>query len=518
MHGTTTSSSNASPAFVSVPYSKMNNIMKYNAIQQRINNLNDIYENLKETTYKMDDTILNMWKNWIDDNDNKFKNNLIYYTLDCHNSIMDERIKRIDNLYNLIYQLEKERDLINIEEEEKEEEEEEKEDEEIINNRIINNRMKHNKYALLKREVIKKQNNTIDDMIKYLNYYFYDHDIEIKNIDRVEDIDINFVKKILLYMTRDNSEFERYKYKIISEDVEDKRLLNHILIKKNTYLKNKSKFNICELGLSMRYLKESGFVDYETHKNIRVTILNMLFIYFDDDNENNFDINLKTGKADDLYQFEQDLFLILVNFIYKEKEKEEEDKYEQEQEQHPRLFGRTKEESKTQKETERVIIFNVYENLYNSYKKTYYDEEFISVYDSINKHLQNKINFYRLRDLKYTYNQLTDFYDDIKNVMNDKNIDYTILSLYNNILDAVAFTIFIRYLKVSFVSIDCKKLVQINGNISYLIGHIEKIINREDHIYYCINNMKGLSRNHLIKLLKQSHNNNVKILNNLKNL
>jgi hypothetical protein len=350
---------------------------------------------------------------------------------------MDERIKRIDNLYNLIYQLEKERDLINIEEEE-EKEEEEKEDEEIINNRIINNRMKHNKYALLKREVIKKQNNTIDDMIKYLNYYFYDHDIEIQNIDRVEDIDINFVKKILLYMTRDNSEFERYKYKIISEDVEDKRLLNHILIKKNTYLKNKSKFNICDLGLSMRYLKESGFVDYETHKNIRVTILNMLFIYFDDDNENNFDINLKTGKADDLYQFEQDLFLILVNFIYKEKEEEEEDKYEQEQEQHPRLFGRTKEESKTQKETERVIIFNVYESLYNSYKKTYYDEEFISVYDSINKHLQNKISFYRLRDLKYTYNQLTNFYDDIKNVMNDKNIDYALSSLYKNILEDAA--------------------------------------------------------------------------------
>jgi len=288
----------SSSAFSPVAYSKMDNIMKYNAIQQRINSLSTIYENLKETTYNMDNTIMNMWKNWVDDNDNKFNTYLINYTLDFHNSRMNERLKRIDNLYNHIYQLERERDLINIEED---------------------------------------------------------------------------------YINKKESEEE-------SEEEESK--------------------------------------DYTTWH------------------------------------------------------------------------------------------FKSWKKLYNEEKNFWYDPRFKSVYYSINLHLKRDIKLYELEDLEYTYNELMDFYDDIKNVMSNKNIDYTVKTLYKDfVLDAVGFTLFIKYYQ------ECIKDVIVWENLpkikhKNIKEHIETQINRVDEIYYVINSMKPLYKFRYIGHIKDCHDMNIKNISN----
>ena len=167
----------SSSAFSPVAYSKMNNIMRYNKIQERINTLTSIYENLKETTYNMDSTIMNMWKNWIDDKDNKFNTYLINYTLDGHNTIMNERLKRIDNLYIHIYQLEKERDLINIEYSEnlESDEETESEDEQEYHPRLFG--PPQNKEEPQNREELEKvlhiKLNEYNGINEYRNYLLY---------------------------------------------------------------------------------------------------------------------------------------------------------------------------------------------------------------------------------------------------------------------------------------------------------------------------------------------------------
>jgi len=186
---------------------------------------------------------------------------------------------------------------------------------------FINSRKKHNEKALKIRQRQKEQGHTIKEIMNYINSYFYDHDEQIKNIKCIEDIDIKYIKKILKYMCRDSLYLEKYSYKIRSDDPEDIKELKEILMKKNINIINKSKFDIFDLKKSMRYLTEIFTIDYEMNENIKETVLKMLFIYLDDDNERYFNIDLETGENDDENEFEQDLFLLLVNFIYTDENK-----------------------------------------------------------------------------------------------------------------------------------------------------------------------------------------------------
>ena len=331
MNGTkTTPASNGSPAFSSsafspVAYSKMDNIMRYNNIQKRINQLTTIYENLKETTYNMDSTILNMYKKWVDDNDNKFNTYLINYTIDGHNEIMVERLRRIENLYNHIEQLEKERDLINIEE----------------------------------------------DLFKQKLY------------TRIEQI-IN-----------ENEEEEE-------EEEED----------------------------------EQDFIDIET-------------------------------------------------------EDEEEDEEEEDEEE-----------------------FKSFKEIYNNEKDLIYNEGYISVYDSLNEHLLTKINFNDLKDLEYTYNELIDYYDNIKTILIIKDIDETYKILYTHILDAVSFTIFINYYEECIKDVIDWKKARNNKILKNIKSHIQLQINNIDDVFYIVNNLPSAYKHRYIPLLKQCHNINIKNLTN----
>ena len=178
-----------------------------------------------------------------------------------------------------------------------------------------NNRKRHNEKALKIRQRQKEQGQTIKEIISYINNFFYDHDETGYYIKRFEDIDIKYIKRILKYMCRDSLYLEQYKYKIRSDDIEDLRELKRILIEKNKNIKNKSKFDIYDLKNSMKYLTEIFNINYLLNENMKETIIKMLFIYLDDDNEKFFNINLETGENDDEKEYEQDLFLILVNFI-----------------------------------------------------------------------------------------------------------------------------------------------------------------------------------------------------------
>jgi len=486
------SSALSSSAFSPIAYSKMDNIMKHNAIQQRINSLTIIYENLKETTYSMDNTIMNMWKNWVDDNDNRFNTYLINYTLDGHNSRMNERLKRIDNLYDHIYQLEKERDLINIEEDyinKKESETETEQSETETEQSETETEQSETKYLLN----LNKEDEINKLRLHLYNYSFYGFNVPTMSNKYGFDI-YEFKESLIKYIDEDN---ETLKY-----------LLDMIELYDNY------KFNTKQQEEYKKYIIRYKFI-YDKLDDYKILI--------NDGNDANYIndlmaliyIMIEEPHIEDI----NELIKLIYTCVYRhitvtedltdqegEPETEEEEESEDEQEYHPRLFGRTEEKPQTREEE---IIFNSYQDIYNSYKKIYYDEGFISVYDDINTHTINNINFYRLRDLKYTYNELIDFYDDIKNIMNYKNIDYSSSSLYKNILDAVSFTIFIRYLKVSVINVNWERLTKCNGDIKYLVGHIEKLINRVDDIYYCINNMKGFSRSHLIKLLKKTHKYNV---------
>jgi len=184
-----------------------------------------------------------------------------------------------------------------------------------VSQEMQNNRKRHNEKALKIRQRQKKQDNTIKEIINYINNYFYDHCEPIKFIKCIEDINIKYIRRILKYMCRDSLYLENYTYKIRSDDTEDHTELKKILLKKNLNIINKSKFDIYDLKHSMRYLTEIFIIDYELNENIKETILKMLFIYLDDDTDRYFNINLETGENDDEKQFEQDLFLILVDFI-----------------------------------------------------------------------------------------------------------------------------------------------------------------------------------------------------------
>ena len=184
----------------------------------------------------------------------------------------------------------------------------------------INARKKHNEKAFKIRQQQKKEEYTTQHIIEYINHYFYDHDEPISRIKTINDIPILYIKKILKYMCRDSLYLEKYKYKIRSDDPEDLKELKKILMKKNKNIINKSKFDIYDLKKSMRYLNDIFIINYLLCENIKETILKMLFIYLDDDNERYFNINLETGENDDENEFEQDLFLLLVNYIYPDEE------------------------------------------------------------------------------------------------------------------------------------------------------------------------------------------------------
>ena len=180
----------------------------------------------------------------------------------------------------------------------------------------INARKKHNDKAFKIRQLYKKEEYTTTHIIKYINHYFYDHDEPITRIKTIEDINVKYIKNILKYICRDNLYFEKYKYKIRSDDPEDIKDLKEILIKKNINIINKSKFDIYDLKKTMKYLNDIFIIDYELNKNIKETILKMLFIYLDDDKDRYFNIDLETGEDDDENEFEQDLFLLLVDYIH----------------------------------------------------------------------------------------------------------------------------------------------------------------------------------------------------------
>ena len=107
-----------------------------------------------------------------------------------------------------------------------------------------------------------------------------------------------------------------------------------------------------------------------------------------------------------------------------------------------------------------------------------------------------------------------DFYDDIKNVMSNKNIDYTVKTLYKDfVLDAVGFTLFINYYQ------ECVKDVIVweklpNTMHKNIKEHIETQINRVDEIYYVINSMKPSYKFRYIGHLKDCHDMNIKNISN----
>jgi hypothetical protein len=334
----------SSSAFSPVAYSKMDNIMKYNAIQQRINSLSTIYENLKETTYNMDSTILNMWKNWVDDHNNKFNTYLINYTLDGHNSIMNERLKRIDNLYNHIYQLEKERDLINIEEEESEEEEEEEEEEEIqkgmmtksLNNEyvkwcssafITNERKELTKYLLPYFDLI----NSKKFLFAFMkDDYICKHTVEklLREMKGIEEQKIKHPNICVRerHSLRQLDGFFDYSelYEIKCSDCANKNNTKVCKVSKNSqlqiyeYLERLYRFkqDVCEhtfINDIIETIKSGGYgeysdeivdCDYITVKNI----INYLMVYYEEENTYSY-VNLI---PEFIIKAIQDLFLILV--------------------------------------------------------------------------------------------------------------------------------------------------------------------------------------------------------------
>jgi hypothetical protein len=121
MNGMITPGSNATLALTSytfspVAYSNSDNIMRFNKLTTRINQLNDIYESLKATTYSIDQNIHNIYNKWVTDNNNDIKASLIYKAYDINTKLIVDRLSRMDNIYKHIEQLEKERDLIVIDE------------------------------------------------------------------------------------------------------------------------------------------------------------------------------------------------------------------------------------------------------------------------------------------------------------------------------------------------------------------------------------------------------------------
>lgn len=434
MNGTkTTPASNGSFAFSSsafspVAYSKMDNIMRYNNIQKRINQLTTIYENLKETTYNMDSTILNMWKNWVDDNDNKFNTYLINYTIDGHNEIMVERLQRIENLYNHIEQLEKERDLINIEEDN------ESEDEQETHPRLFG-----------------KESQNREELEKILH-------IKINEYN-----EINYYRNYLLY---------------------------EILREREQFMTNDSVKNL-EIHINELEIKLKGLMI-----PIR-EIRKKLDIIIKEEEEKEEEKNKKFE-----HLFKQKLYTRIEQII-NENEEEEDEEYEQD-------FIDIETEDEEEDEEE----FKSFKEIYNNEKDLIYNEGYISVYDSLNEHLMTKINFNDLKDLEYTYNELIDYYDNIKTILIIKDIDETYEILYRHILDAVSFTIFINYYEECIKDVINWKKARDNKILKNIKSHIQLQINNIDDVFYIVNNLPSAYKHRYIPLLKQCHNINIKNLTN----
>ena len=177
---------------------------------------------------------------------------------------------------------------------------------------LINNRKRHNEKALRKQQRIKEQYKTYDDIIKYINNYFDDHDEPQIILNDKFDINTKYIKRVLKYMCRDSLELDKYRYKIHSNDPEDLQELKQILINKNPNIKNKSNFDINDFINSLDILYKC--FNYNTYIIIE-TILKMMLLYFDDDAEDFFICDLETGEDIQYNQFEQDLFLLLVHYI-----------------------------------------------------------------------------------------------------------------------------------------------------------------------------------------------------------
>lgn len=434
MNGTkTTPASNGSFAFSSsafspVAYSKMDNIMRYNNIQKRINQLTTIYENLKETTYNMDSTILNMWKNWVDDNDNKFNTYLINYTIDGHNEIMVERLQRIENLYNHIEQLEKERDLINIEEDN------ESEDEQETHPRLFG-KESQNREELEK--ILHIKINEYNEINNYRNYLLYE-----------------ILREREQFMTNDSV----------------KNLEIHI---------NELEIKLKGLMIPIREIRKK------------------LDIIIKEEEEKEEEKNKKFE-----HLFKQKLYTRIEQII-NENEEEEDEEYEQD-------FIDIETEDEEEDEEE----FKSFKEIYNNEKDLIYNEGYISVYDSLNEHLMTKINFNDLKDLEYTYNELIDYYDNIKTILIIKDIDETYEILYRHILDAVSFTIFINYYEECIKDVINWKKARDNKILKNIKSHIQLQINNIDDVFYIVNNLPSAYKHRYIPLLKQCHNINIKNLTN----
>lgn len=179
-------------------------------------------------------------------------------------------------------------------------------------NDLNDNRKRHNEKATRKQQRIKEQYKTNKDIIRSINNYFYDHTEPIHKINNITDINNDYITRVLKYMCRDSLPLEKYRYKVRSNDPEDLQELKQTLINKNPNIKNKSKFNITDFIESLDIINKC--FDNNTY-TIEETIIKMMFLYLDDDVEDYFLCDLETGEDQEFEQFEQDLFLILINFI-----------------------------------------------------------------------------------------------------------------------------------------------------------------------------------------------------------
>ena len=456
----------SSPAFSPVAYSKMNNTMKYNAIQQRINSLTTIYENLKETTYNMDNTIMNMWKNWADDNDNKFNTYLINYTLDIHNSRMNERLKRIDNLYDHIYQLEKEQEEIKYK----------------LN--II--------FNYHKAELIKSHREASTYELKKVIEYFNYRDEDEKDLTLIEAIgqDDKIIKrKYKLYyksyvwvFTEEELKEEEEEEEEESEDEQEyhPRLFGKTEEKPQTREEEEEEEEKPQTREELEKILNVKVDEYNEIIDLRYyishTLLGERIHYQTDDGIKNIreymdDIEIRLEKLrGPIRGIHKKIDQIL-------KEKEEEESKEEE------------EEESEEEEEEEEILFESWQKIFNDNEAQWYDTRFSTIYAMINLELKREIKRYHLVDSEYTYNELMDFYDDIKNVMSNKKINYALRTLYKDfVLKAVSFTIFINYYK------ECLQFVikwenHCNIMVENLKEHIETQINRIDEIFYVLDSM-----------------------------
>jgi len=409
-----------SSTFSPVAYSNMDNIMKYNAIQKRINQLTEIYENKKEIYFNIDKNIHNLHNKWINDNDNLFSPSLIYKTLSTTNKLINDHSDHMETLRKHIEQLEKEKEDLFYKYS-------------IIYGYLSN---KYKKYF----EKSQKIDYEINQLRGYLQFIHSDWDKQSEKKDQLKKEYRALIDK--LEQIR-NKLYKYYYFKNVDDGIK--------IFKRTTTI------------------------------NIKMCLSLGSSIWIDEEYK---------GGA-------------FLDYIEEERDEEETDEEEKDEEE--------TEEEETDDLNKHIKIFNEIKER----SPFNYMDGFLSVYDSINIHLKNKLNFDDLKDEEYSINQLFDYYDDIKDVI--KRQDHITRTLYKEyVLDIVAYAIFIGYYYQTIkYNIIWEKAIKNNIDVS-TYNHIQEQIKIIDEIYFVVNNIKQppYLKYKYIEILKECHNINLKNISN----